>query len=207
MQPLGPTAQGQGPVLLCLREEVRENCVRWRKRFTFVCKMSANPATGLLDPCIFRVSVRKELKGGKAYSKLGFADLNLAEFAGSGSTVRCCLLEGYDTKNTRQDNSILKVFAISHLMTPDSSPIGCDSVRRKKDSVESHPTWVDDTRIDADDIVEKIMQSQDFTDGSNTEDSNLRLFVSRDGSTTLSGIQLANRVSSGVYEPVVIESH
>lgn len=43
------------------------------------------------------------------------------------------------------------------------------SFRRKKDSVESHPTWVDDTRIDADDIVEKIMQSQDFTDGSNTE--------------------------------------
>lgn len=46
---------------MCLpcREEVQENCVRWRKRFTFVCKMSANPATGLLDPCIFRVSVRK----------------------------------------------------------------------------------------------------------------------------------------------------
>lgn len=43
---------------LC-REEVQENCVRWRKRFTFVCKMSANPATGLLDPCVFRVSVRK----------------------------------------------------------------------------------------------------------------------------------------------------
>lgn len=35
--------------------------------------------------------------------------------------------------------------------------------------MESHPTWVDDTRIDADDIVEKIMQSQDFTDGSNSE--------------------------------------
>lgn len=41
--------------------------------------------------------------------KLGFADLNLAEFAGSGNTTRRCLLEGYDTKNTRQDNSILKV--------------------------------------------------------------------------------------------------
>ncbi|KAK2106893.1 hypothetical protein P7K49_016407 [Saguinus oedipus] len=62
-----------------------------------------------------------ELKGGKAYAKtyhphklpqvditLGFADLNLAEFAGSGNTTRRCLLEGYDTKNTRQDNSILK---------------------------------------------------------------------------------------------------
>lgn len=46
------------PRLAC-REEVRENCVRWRKKFTFVCKMSANPATGLLDPCVFRVSVRK----------------------------------------------------------------------------------------------------------------------------------------------------
>ncbi|XP_036040568.1 protein FAM102A isoform X1 [Onychomys torridus] len=349
-------------VSLSSREEVQENCVRWQKKFSFVCKMSASPATGLLDPCIFRVSVRKELKGGKAYSKLGFTDLNLAEFAGSGSTVRCCLLEGYDTKNTRQDNSILKVTIGMFLLSgdpcfktppstaksisipgqdstlqltckgggtsshgssgtnsltgsrppkarptilgsglpeePDQSlsspeevlhsghsrnssyasqqsklsgystehsrssslsdlthrrntstssstsgglgmavegPEGTDrehrppekpprppekpprpprplhlsdrSFRRKKDSVESHPTWVDDTRIDADDIVEKIMQSQDFTDGSNTEDSNLRLFVSRDGSTTLSGIQLANRVSSGVYEPVVIESH
>ena len=48
------------------REEVQENCVRWRKRFTFVCKMSANPATGLLDPCIFRVSVRKVRPAGAA---------------------------------------------------------------------------------------------------------------------------------------------
>ncbi|KAH0615555.1 hypothetical protein JD844_004986 [Phrynosoma platyrhinos] len=284
-----------------LWEEVQENCVRWKKKFTFVCKMSANPATGLLDPCICRVSVRKELKGGKTYSKLGFADLNLAEFAGSGFTVRCCLLEGYDTKNTRQDNSILKTPASKrvpeepdqNLSSPEevfhsghsrnssyasqqskisgncsshklvnetqsystehsrsssmsdlthrrntstsssasgglSMTVECPegerdhkpekpprpprpnllserSSRRKKDSVESHPTWVDDTRIDADDIVEKIMQSQDFTDVSNTEDSNLRLFVSRDGRTTLSGIQLANRVSSGVYEPVCIQ--
>ncbi|XP_015681044.2 protein FAM102A-like [Protobothrops mucrosquamatus] len=333
-------------VTLSSREEVQENCVRWKKKFPFICKMSANPTTGLLDPCICRVSVRK----------LGFTDLNLAEFAGSGLTARCCLLEGYDTKNTRQDNSILKVTIGMTLLSGDpcfktppstaksvvipaqdsslhlnckgegnsrtvtpstnaassigsvrqnkpratilgsgvleepdqnlSSPeevfhsghsrnssyasqqskisgystehsrssslsdlthrrntstsssasgglsmtVECPegerehrlekpprpprpnllsdrSSRRKKDSVESHPTWVDDTRIDAGDIVEKIMQSQDFTNVSNTEDSNLRLFVSRDGTTTLSGIQLANRVSSGVYEPVVIETH
>ncbi|XP_020648951.1 early estrogen-induced gene 1 protein isoform X1 [Pogona vitticeps] len=339
---------------LSTREEVQENCVRWKKKFTFVCKMSANPATGLLDPCICRVSVRKELKGGKTYSKLGFADLNLAEFAGSGFTVRCCLLEGYDTKNTRQDNSILKVTIDMSLLSGDpcfktppstaksitipgqdstlqltckgkgttstttaaatststalgsvrqnkprptilgsgvpeepdqnlSSPeevfhsghsrnssyasqqskisgystehsqsssmsdlthrrntstsssasgglsmtVECPegerehkpekpprpprpallserSSRRKKDSVESHPTWVDDTRIDADDIVEKIMQSQDFTDVSNNEDSNLRLFVSRDGRTTLSGIQLANSFLTFDFRP---ESH
>lgn len=47
------------PPISTHREEVQENCVRWRKRFTFVCKMSANPTTGLLDPCVFRVSVRK----------------------------------------------------------------------------------------------------------------------------------------------------
>lgn len=41
--------------------------------------------------------------------------------------------------------------------------------RRKQDSVESHPTWVNDTRIDADDIVEKIVQSQNFADINNTE--------------------------------------
>uniref|UniRef100_A0A672YIT5 Family with sequence similarity 102 member Aa n=1 Tax=Sphaeramia orbicularis TaxID=375764 RepID=A0A672YIT5_9TELE len=68
--------------------------------------------------------------------------------------------------------------------------------RRKQDSVESHPSWVNDTRIDADDIVEKIVQSQNFEDINNTEDSNLRLFVSRDGTTALSGIRLGNRSDS-----------
>ncbi|KAM8865133.1 early estrogen-induced gene 1 protein isoform 2-T3 [Synchiropus picturatus] len=334
------------------REEVQENCVRWRKRFTFVSKMSANPHTGVLDPSVCRVSVRKELKGGKAYTKLGFTDLNMAEFAGSGSTVRCCLLEGYDTKNTRQDNSILKVIIGMTLLSGDpcfktppstaksisipgrehalqldckgegtaepgptggvsvgrsakprpsiissglleepdqNQPTGeifqsghsrnssyasqhskisgystehsCSSslsdlthrrntstsssasgglgftvdcphegdrdagrperpprpprpvlpanrpTRRKQDSVESQPSWVDDTRMDADDIVEKIVQSQNFADVNNTEDSNLRLFVNKDGTTALSSIGLSNRVSAGGYEPVVIESH
>ncbi|KAK0135304.1 Protein FAM102A [Merluccius polli] len=314
------------------REEVQENCVRWRKRFSFVCKMNANPHTGVLDASICRVSVRKELKGGKAYTKLGFTDLNMAEFAGSGSAVRCCLLEGYDTKNTRQDNSILKEIRVlkprpslsrSRAVSPPCSwtvrggaqgttgpltrgskprpPINsglleeselplspvaevfqsghsrnssyasqhsrisgystehsCSSSvsdlthrrnlstgsstsggalgpgdlptaegdrpdrpprpprpclppnrlsRRKQDSVESHPSWVNDTRMDADDIVEKIVQSHNFKDINNTEDSNLRLFVNKDGTTALSGIHLGNRVSAGGYEPVVIESH
>uniref|UniRef100_A0A8C1HX79 Family with sequence similarity 102 member Bb n=1 Tax=Cyprinus carpio carpio TaxID=630221 RepID=A0A8C1HX79_CYPCA len=104
------------------RETVQANCVRWRKRFSFPCKMSANAGTGVLDPCVCRVSVRKELKGGKTYAKLGFADLNLAEFAGSGSTTRRCLLEGYDTKNTRQDNSILKVQNCSDFLSGSSQP-------------------------------------------------------------------------------------
>ncbi|XP_035463297.1 protein FAM102A-like isoform X1 [Scophthalmus maximus] len=336
------------------REEVQQNCVRWRKKFSFVCKISASPVTGVLDPCVCRVSVRKELKGGKTFSKLGFADLNIAEFAGSGSRVRCCILEGYDTKNTRQDNSILKVTIGMTLLSGDPcfktppttvksvssgdedptlqpdrkgestdvaavQPLGgvleasrafkprqssarssglpeegaspddvfhtghfrsssyasqhskisgystghsrCSSLtdlshqrnasssssascgvahppstptepqrqgtptrperppppsaaalmsnrssRRKKDPVERQHSCVDDTRIDADDIVEKIVQSQNFSDSSNSEDSNLRLFVGKDGTTALGGT-LANRGTPGTFEPVVIETH
>uniref|UniRef100_A0A3B3TBS6 EEIG family member 2 n=1 Tax=Paramormyrops kingsleyae TaxID=1676925 RepID=A0A3B3TBS6_9TELE len=268
------------------REMVQANCVRWRKKFSFLCKMSASASTGVLDPCVFRVSVRKELKGGKTYAKLGFADLNLAEFAGSGNTIRRCLLEGYDTKHMRQDNSILKVgkqvelvkydplFTIctstgtfecsspwgSHASVPDelgmcghsrtssyasqqskvsgystdhsrsssmselthrrntsvgSASTGIGSIPEpsderepragpqlgigtpvkstsssehpmKQDSMESQLKRVDATRVDADDIVEKILQSQDFSHDfldSSAEEEGLRLFVGPGGST------------------------
>ncbi|XP_053099495.1 protein FAM102B isoform X4 [Hemicordylus capensis] len=297
-----------------------------------MCKMSASATSGLLDPCICRVSVRKELKGGKAYAKLGFADLNLAEFAGSGNTTRRCLLEGYDTKNTRQDNSILKVLISMQLMSGDpcfktppstamsisiagepeslledrkggknikasylnasdlstkstsvsdelgacghsrtssyasqqskvsgystchsrssstsdlchkrntsvgstSTGIGsilepCEETESKRteddlevsakdaasekisrhpvkqDSVESQLKRVDATRVDADDIVEKILQSQDFSLDSSTEEEGLRLFVGPGGSTAFGSHHLPNRVGSGAYEQVVIK--
>lgn len=330
------------------REPVQANCVRWRKRFSFPCKMSANAGTGVLDPCVCRVSVRKELKGGKAYAKLGFADLNLAEFAGSGNTTRRCLLEGYDTKNTRQDNSILKVIISTQLMSGDpcfktppstatvigiqsdgeslleetrggnsqkacpenrdgkctvvpdevggcghsrtssyasqqsklsgystshsrsssmsefshrrnhsvgststgigsipepsedqdresrpcpalpehpvpvtstSNPTGtavrsassCERLSRhpvKQDSMESQLKRMDDTRVDADDVVEKILQSQDFTPSlldSSAEEEGLRLFVGPGGSTALGSHHLPTRVGAGAYEQVVIK--
>lgn len=41
------------------REPVQANCVRWKKMFSFPCKMSASAGTGVLDPCVCRVSVRK----------------------------------------------------------------------------------------------------------------------------------------------------
>ncbi|EMP40097.1 hypothetical protein UY3_02674 [Chelonia mydas] len=247
------------------REVVQANSVHWKKKFLFMCKMSASATTGILDPCTCRVSVRKELKGGKAFAKLGFADLNLAEFAGSGNTTRRCLLEGYDTKNTRQDNSILKVIhGFMQLMSGDpcfktppstgmsiavageseslhedrkggenlkvvhlgvsgystchsrsssfsdlchrrntsvgSTSTGIGSILEpceetepkvtddnfdtpvkqisseklgrhpvKQDSVESQLKRVDATRVDADDIVEKILQSQDFSLDSSAE--------------------------------------
>lgn len=45
--------------VLCYREEVRDHTVRWGATFEFVCKMSANASTGILDPCNLRISVRK----------------------------------------------------------------------------------------------------------------------------------------------------
>lgn len=101
------------------REEVREHSVRWGTSFQFVCKMSAPASTGVLDPCVLRVSVRKELKGGRSYRKLGFCDLNLAEFAAAGvATARRCLLEGYDQRH-RQDNSMLRVAIKMSMLSGD----------------------------------------------------------------------------------------
>lgn len=100
------------------REEVKNHTVKWGARFEFVCKMSANASTGVLDPCNLRISVRKESKGGRSYQKLGFSDLNLAEFAGSGQSMHQCILEGYDSKH-RQDNSVLRVKIRMNMLSGD----------------------------------------------------------------------------------------
>ncbi|XP_033343717.1 protein FAM102B isoform X1 [Bombus vosnesenskii] len=100
------------------REEVQEHTVRWDAKFEFLCKMSANASTGVLDPCILRISVRKELKGGRSFQKLGFTDLNLAEFAGAGLCRTRYLLEGYDSRH-RQDNSMLRVAIKMNMLSGD----------------------------------------------------------------------------------------
>ncbi|XP_078384558.1 EEIG family member 2-like isoform X2 [Oculina patagonica] len=102
------------------REEVGNHCVKWAKDVTFPCKMTANVSTGVLDTCNYRVSIRKETKGGKSHIKLGFVDINLAEFAGSASfTTKRYILEGYEDKTLRQDNSILEVEVSMQLTSGD----------------------------------------------------------------------------------------
>ncbi|XP_032595524.2 uncharacterized protein LOC6567077 isoform X2 [Drosophila grimshawi] len=100
------------------REEVKNHRVEWNRSFEFLCKMSANASTGVLDPCQLRISIRKEMKGGRSYYKLGFIDLNLAEFAGAGLTSRRFLLEGYDSRH-RLDNSMLRVSIKMHMLSGD----------------------------------------------------------------------------------------
>lgn len=89
-------------------EEVVDHKVRWQKKFCFECTMVANSTTAVLEPCTCRISVRKETKGGLSSRKIGYADINLAEFAGSKHVSHCYLLDGYNSKS-RQDNSLLKV--------------------------------------------------------------------------------------------------
>ncbi|XP_044258636.1 uncharacterized protein LOC123007411 isoform X4 [Tribolium madens] len=100
------------------REEVRDHKVKWGANFSFPCKMSANASTGVLERCILRISVRKECKGGRSFTKLGFVDLNLAEYAGAGVTFKKALLEGYDARH-RQDNSMLKFSIAMHMLSGD----------------------------------------------------------------------------------------
>ncbi|KAJ8921443.1 hypothetical protein NQ315_003061 [Exocentrus adspersus] len=90
-----------------LGQEVRDHRVHWGASFTFPCKMMANASTGVMERCVLRISIRKESKGGRSFNKLGFVDLNLAEYAGAGLTHKKALLEGYDARH-RQDNSMLK---------------------------------------------------------------------------------------------------
>lgn len=49
----------------------------------------------------------QETKDGKSYDKLGYHDLNLSSFPGAGLTNCRCLLEGYESRHHRQDNSLL----------------------------------------------------------------------------------------------------
>lgn len=130
------------------REEVKNHTVKWGQKFEFPCKMTSNASTGVLDPCTVRISVRKEIKGGRSYQKLGFIDLNLAEFAGSGLTSRKCLLEGYDTRH-RQDNSMLNVSIRMHMIqgdilfkVPSPSPKSKATIPQENLGLSMQPTSV-----------------------------------------------------------------
>ena len=90
------------------RKEVSNHAVKYDQKFTFPCKMAANYNTGVLDSCKCRVSIRKEEKGGKNFRKIGFVDLNLAEYAGAGPTTQRYILQAYD-QNHRLDNSLLQI--------------------------------------------------------------------------------------------------
>jgi len=90
------------------RMEVANHTVRYDEKFHFPCKMNANSNTGVLESCKCRVSIRKEGKGGKNYRKIGFVDLDLAEYAGAGPSTHRYILQAYD-QHHRLDNSMVQL--------------------------------------------------------------------------------------------------
>ena len=90
------------------RMEVQNHIVKYQTRFHFPCKMFASASSGILESCKCRISIRMEEKGGKHFRKLGFADVNLSEYAGAGPSTQRYILQGYD-QNHRLDNSMLQI--------------------------------------------------------------------------------------------------
>jgi len=90
------------------RMEVQNHRVQYNARFQFLCKMAANASSGILDTCKCRISIRMEEKGGRNFRKLGFSDINLAEYAGAGPSTQRYILQPYDLSH-RLDNSIVQV--------------------------------------------------------------------------------------------------
>lgn len=92
------------------RVEVSRNSCSWSHRSNFCCRITSDPTSGILERCLCRISIRKEQKGGKSFLKLGFVDVNLSEFAGSGveGMTRSYLLDGYGL-HQRQDNSKVQI--------------------------------------------------------------------------------------------------
>ena len=290
-------------------QNVSSHSVGWQQKFEFACKMAADPSTGILEPCVIRLSVRKEVRGGRSAVKMGYVDLNLAEFAGSSQKKKNCLLKGYNEK-IRLNNSILKViigmqllsgdplfkvpqtqqdaslqfqsdFDDANFASPDSTPVvgglsrrtsqikhvdemGLDEkghmrntsnishISKRSDHSSKHSRSLSDnsqgssndvsssqnraallfskeypsrpmqhqtfmtdsiqsrmgeTRVSNDDIVTKLMESHDFSSNpGENKGNNLVLYVASDGSTTLGGNSFYNRVESGLYHPVIIET-
>ncbi|KAJ7992081.1 hypothetical protein DPEC_G00274860 [Dallia pectoralis] len=117
------------------RQEVLHNSVKWGKIYTFQCRTSVNSSSGVLNDCICRLSVRQDTKGGTSYQKVGYVDINLSEYAGSGYMTRHCLLEGYMKKYDKLDNSLLKVGLQMRLLHGDP----CFRVPTQPSSLHNRP--------------------------------------------------------------------
>lgn len=90
------------------RMEVQNHRVQYNTRFQFPCKMNANATSGILETCKCRISIRMEERSGRHFRKLGFTDINLAEYAGAGPSTQRYILQPYDLSH-RLDNSIVQI--------------------------------------------------------------------------------------------------
>ena len=98
--------------------EVQNHRVEYNAHFRFPCKMNASATSGILENCKCRISIRMEEKGGRNFRKLGFTDINLAEYAGAGQTTqRYVSLKKKQRKKSKLQQSInLLIYRFCNLM-------------------------------------------------------------------------------------------
>uniref|UniRef100_A0A1I8I2P4 C2 NT-type domain-containing protein n=1 Tax=Macrostomum lignano TaxID=282301 RepID=A0A1I8I2P4_9PLAT len=91
--------------------EIRDNKVSWSDPPHGVC-LPAGPATACRPaaaPAVhLRVSVRREERGGRSYTKIGYAVIDLTDLAWVGDTEHKCILSPY-SQGQRLDNSTLRL--------------------------------------------------------------------------------------------------
>ena len=154
------------------RENIIANTVTWPKSdFNFSCKLSAPAQTGILETCMCRISVRKETKGGKSYDKIGYVDVNLAEYAGAGSVIQPNILTAYqDDHRHRQDNCILKICISMMLKSGDA--LFKAQVRNENlipEDPELHHVapqiYPSKTRWNSSDVIDELIRGEDFMSG------------------------------------------
>ncbi|KAA3681483.1 uncharacterized protein DEA37_0002162 [Paragonimus westermani] len=93
------------------RVEIRNHTVTWNTEHRFLCRFRSNMETTILEPNVLKISIRMETKGGKSFYKVGFVSVDLACFTALGDVTsrRRYILEGYNEKHKRLDNSLLLV--------------------------------------------------------------------------------------------------
>ena len=96
--------------------EVSNHTIKILEQIIFYSKFSSKN-DGVIQPLILHISIRRELMGGKSYEKLGYVNIDLSQYAGSGSSSQHFLLQNSDA---RSFNSILKVKILLKQISGDS---------------------------------------------------------------------------------------
>jgi hypothetical protein len=167
------------------------------------------------EPCYCRISVRKELRGGKSYQKLGYVDYNLADYifkyqqdqqqqASTGASTELCvnrILKEYEsgtssiTKKNQQrlDNSYLKIKikiidpSVQQPMMPSPPPFA---------KVQQHPAAVAAAIVKPPDESAQPASPQQETTTSNCNIPRVLVCPSSNSSSTTSSSSTSSAHSS-----------
>nr|XP_015204412.1 PREDICTED: protein FAM102B-like isoform X2 [Lepisosteus oculatus] len=201
------------------RQEVLLNAVHWGATFEFEARVSVNPHTGVLDSCVCRLSVRKDVKGGKSFEKVGVRMQLLAGdpcFRVPSSCVghSALSLSALPSSASPEHSSYAPAFSLETLQrerevtgVPPGPSRWLEPEQVERAAVAGQLTRVGHTRVDARDVVEHLCRERLSAEAdlqSGAEDEGLTLYVGSDGTATVGHRHARHRdVSAAGLEKVV----